>query len=295
MVHTPVLLHEVIRALDPKPNENFIDGTLGGGGHAIEILKRIAPRGRLLAIDRDDVAIDRFRNTIVGTGFEERVVLVRGDFANVVEHMERMSFPRANGMVLDLGFSSYQLEDGRGMSFQRDEPLIMRYERDAEETAAHIVNSYSEADLADIIFQNGDERYARVIARNIVAARKKERILTTGQLVRIIENSVPKGYERGRIHPATRTFLALRIVANHERESLTQVLESLPRVVSSGGRVAIISFQSVEDALVKKSFREYQKAGIAALLFKKPLIPSTAEVAENPRSRSAKLRVAHFK
>lgn len=294
MAHIPVLLHEVIQALDPKPNEHFIDGTLGGGGHAIEILKRTGPNGRLLAIDRDETAIHRFERTLVGTGFHERVVCVCGNFADIVEHLKGAAFPSVAGMVLDLGFSSYQLEEGRGLSFQRDEPLTMRYEKSEGQTAAAIVNSYPEQKLADLIFQNSDERYARSIARNIVAARKKERILTTGQLARIIESSVPKGYERGRIHPATRTFLALRIEVNHEREDLEKVLQDMPGVFSGGGRVAVISFQSVEDALVKKAFHAYKREGIAALPSKKPIIPSAAEIAENPRSRSAKLRVAYF-
>lgn len=293
--HIPVLLHEVIQALDPKPNEHFVDGTLGGGGHAVEILKRTAPNGRLLAIDRDETAIKRFRNTIAGTGFEDRVKCVCGNFADVAGHLKSVSFPSVSGMILDLGFSSYQLEEGRGLSFQKDEPLTMRYEAGEGETAASIVSGYSERDLADLIFQNSDERYARVIARNIVAARKKERILTTGQLARIIESSVPKGYERGRIHPATRTFLALRIEVNHEREALEKVLGDMPSIFSGGGRVAVISFQSVEDALVKKAFHAYKREGIAILPSKKPIVPSSAEVAANPRSRSAKLRVAYFK
>ncbi|MEK7624498.1 MAG: 16S rRNA (cytosine(1402)-N(4))-methyltransferase RsmH [Patescibacteria group bacterium] len=324
MTHTPVLLKEVITVLDPKPGEFFIDGTVGGGGHTLEILKKIGPKGKLLGIDWDEEAIKNFKFSPCGESPEGRqissfknVILLNDSYANLPKILEAMPAGRqgnklgmADGLLLDLGMSSDQLEcSGRGFSFMRDEPLDMRYRvaltdanraaepasdqyESASLTAAEIISSFNEKELADIFFQYGDERFSRRIAQKIIEERKKQRILTTFGLVDVIKKAVPKNYERGRIHPATRVFQALRIYVNQELENLENLLKNIDKILKPKGRIAIISFHSLEDRLVKNYFREKAKEKKIEILTKKPISPTIEEAGQNPRSRSAKLRAA---
>jgi len=295
LVHVPVLLHEAITLLDPKPNECFVDATLGAGGYAKEILARTAPQGKLFAVDLDENAVAHFERYITATEWAPRVIVQQGNFADLPELMGQNHFPRADGLIADLGFSSDQIEaSGRGFTFLKDEPLLMAYDIHSSCTAAAIVNGYTEKELGELIQRYSNERYAARIAKNIVVRRKARKIITTKELVDIIIRSVPERYERGRIHPATRTFLALRIAVNNELENLTRLLARLEAIVKPGGRVAIISFQSLEDKLVKDAFRQKQKEGRFVAMTKKPLIPGEEEIRNNSRARSAKLRVARI-
>ena len=290
MTHTPVLLKEAIEILNPQPGEFFIDGTIGGGGHAIEITKRIEPNGILLGIDWDKEAIQRFK--VKGLRFKN-LILVQGNYADLPEILEKHNLPKADGLLLDLGMSSDQLENsGRGFSFLRNEPLDMRYNHDNGATAAGVVNSFSEKDLAEIFWQYGGEKFSRLIAKKIIEERRNKRILTTFDLVEAVKKSTPRNYERGRIHPATRTFQALRIYVNDELGNLETLLQNLCQIIR--GRAAIISFHSLEDRLVKNYFRQMAKEGMAEILTKKPIRPTNEEIQANPRSRSAKLRAIIF-
>ena len=292
MPHIPVLLNEVLKILDPKPGEFFIDGTAGSGGHTEAILERVGPSGRVLGIDFDPDAVERlqtgkFKNS-------ENVILVNGNYADAREILSERNLEKADGLLLDLGFSSVQIEDsGRGFSFQRDEPLDMRFNPKSDRsTAEEVVNSFEEKELADIIFKFGEERMSRRIAKAIVLQRRKERIRTTLELAEVIKGAVPRSYEHGRIHPATRTFQALRIYVNDELQNVERALSEMPNILKSGARAAVISFHSLEDRIVKNGLREMKKQNILEILTKKPIIASDEEARENPRSRSAKLRGA---
>lgn len=291
-IHIPVLLHEVVTYLDPKPGQFVIDGTFGGGGYAEAILTRLAPRGRFLGFDLDIGAVlaggPRIR-TSEKQGVE--ITLVNENFAELPEFLARHEYGKADGLVLDLGFSSDQLEkSGRGFSFLRNEPLLMTYDPGVE-SVRDILIRIDEDTLAHIIVDFGEERYARRIAHAIKERGSRTPLRTTGELAQAIAAAVPKGYEHGRIHPATRTFLALRVYANHELENLERILSSLAAIVRGGGRVCIVSFHSLEDRLVKTYCAKLVKADQAALLTKKPVRPDGAEAERNPRARSAKLRV----
>ncbi|MFH0891085.1 MAG: 16S rRNA (cytosine(1402)-N(4))-methyltransferase RsmH [Candidatus Liptonbacteria bacterium] len=281
MSHTPVLLNEVLEYLDPKPGEFIIDGTINGGGHAREIIKKISPGGTLLGVDWDPELLEK-------TGKElgkEKVVLAAGNYADLPEILRQYRLPRADGLLLDLGFSSWQLEMGRGFSFQKDEPLEMTYSP-KEVPAWQIVSGLREAELQKTIRELGGERYAGRIA----AAIKSVRPRTTKELRDAIVRAVPKGYERGRIDPATRTFQAIRILVNKELENLGKILRELPEVLSSGGRAVILTFHSLEDKVVKNGFRDLVRENGCRLLTKKPIAAKRGEILQNPRSRSAKLR-----
>ena len=334
MAHIPVLLQECLTALNPKPGEFHIDGTLGAGGHAREILKRITPGGTLLAVDRDPRAAYRFKAD--GVDQTVRLVVEAGSYATLPAILNRHHLPKADGLLLDLGFSSEQITGGelvgRGFSFTADEPLLMTYD-DETPSVAQLLAELSVSDLATIIREYGEERYAQQIADSISRMAKAEGIATTGQLVTAIKAAVPAGYEHGRLHPATRTFQALRIYANGELRHLETLLEQLPHIVRSGGRVAIISFHSLEDRIVKNYFRQYMrdrggrsvgdshesdksqagelpnstsaspvdrsaspadKSAAAAAGVKKPIVATEDEMVINPRSRSAKLRVLYM-
>lgn len=293
MAHVPVLLKESIELLNPKEGEYFIDATLGGGGHAIEIARRIGTTGRLLAVDLDEDAIEKFKNRIQGTEYETRIVVQKGNFAHLPKIMKACAFPKAHGLIADLGFSSDQLEGGaRGFSFQRREPLMMNYDKETHMKAAHIVNTYSESQLRALLRDYSGERYAGKIAKSIVRQRKKERLITTDQLVQVIAGAVPKNYEQGRIHAATRTFMALRIVVNDELRNLELMLSCVEDVVRPGGIVVIISFQSLEDRVVKNILKTKERERVVDVLVKKPITSSDEEIEKNPRARSAKLRAA---
>ncbi|MCL5004602.1 MAG: 16S rRNA (cytosine(1402)-N(4))-methyltransferase RsmH [Patescibacteria group bacterium] len=304
-MHTPVLLKESIAILDPKPEEFFIDGTVGSGGHSEAILEKIGPNGKLLCVDWDEKAIKNLKN-FKFKDLKKNVILVNGNYANLPEILKENNLPKADGLIVDLGFSSEQLSSGKGFSFMKDEPLDMRY-GDGEMTAAEVINSFNEKDLADIFWKYGEERFSRQIAKKIVEERRKKRILTTFELVEIIKKAVPKFYEKGRIHPATRVFQALRIYVNRELENLETLLKNLDKIIKNKpphqtklwcggkGRVAIISFHSLEDRLVKNYFRQMAKEGLAEILTKKPITPSEEEIKNNPRSRSAKMRAIELK
>lgn len=290
-MHTPVLLNEVIKILDPKPGEFFIDGTIGGAGHAIEIFKRIFPEGRLLGIDWNKEMLEIARTKISAEAQNKaKLFLVNGNYADLPKILKSNGLSEADGLLLDLGVSSDELESsGRGFSFEKDEPLLMTYS-DETKPVKEILKEISENDLQKIIKDFSQERYARQIAKAIKEKEKIVPIGTSRSLALVIESAVPRNYERGRIHPATRTFMALRIYANSELENLENVLKHLNKILKHNGRVAVISFHSLEDRIVKNYFREMAKKGEAQLITKKPIVSSKREIAINPRSRSAKLR-----
>ena len=286
-MHVPVLLHEVVDLLRPGPGHRFIDATLGLGGHAGAILPRLLPRGRLLGIDCDGDALAAAAKRLAE--FRGHVELAHGDFRDIAAIAARAGFGEADGVLFDLGVSSPQLDTAsRGFSFALDGPLDMRMDRRGRTTAASLLRRGSARELERIFREYGDERYARRIARAAVASRG--RLRTTRELAELIERAVPR--RERRIHPATRCFLALRVAVNDELGALEAALAAAPGLLAPGGRVAVISFQSLEDRSVKRAFREQQRAGLMSLVTRKPVRASAAEVAANRRSRSARLRVA---
>lgn len=289
-MHIPVLQKEVLEFLDPKPGENLIDCTIDGGGHAMEILKKNSPDGKLLGIDLDKKMIAALEAKIKSENLNNLIV-AEGNFKNLKKIAEEKKISNVSGILIDLGWSSIQIEEsGRGFSFLKNEPLDMRYSNSGM-TAAEAVNRLDEKELADIFWQYGEERFSRRIAKKIVEARKKKRILTAFDLVEAVKMSVPRSYERGRLHPATRVFQALRIYVNQELENLKEVLPQAVEILAPEGRLAVISFHSLEDRIVKNFFREAKKEGKLEILTKKPIVPSDEEIKANSRSRSAKLRV----
>lgn len=300
LLHTPVLLDEVLEGLEITPGGRYIDCTVGTGGHARAILERSDPDGELLGIDLDLAAIAVAERQL--SSFGKRVTLVHDSFAQLSAIASAEGFIPADGILLDLGLSSLQLESAeRGFSFQKDGPLDMRMDRDGDITAAHLVNELDGAELAEIIAKHGEEVKARAIARAIVRSRP---LGTTLELANVVARAV--GRSR-RLHPATRTFQALRIAVNEELEALSTVLPPIPEILAKGGRMAIISFHSLEDRLVKDFMVRESRDCLCPpeivvctcghkrtlqILTKKPVRPSANEVAQNPRSRSAKLRVA---
>jgi len=297
MAHIPVMVAEVLQYLDPKPGQHFVDCTLGEGGHTAAILERTAPGGRVLAFDLDPEAIAMVKDKLASFG--DRLTAVNANFSSIESTVGNEKFGPVSGVLLDLGFSSAHIEERhRGFSFMKDEPLDMRYSGSAsigggqQLTAAEIVNSWPKDEIAHIIAEYGEERCAMNIAAAIVTARRKERILTTTQLVNIIRSAVPGNYEQGRIHPATRTFQAIRIAVNDELGSITETLPRALNVLEVGGVIVSIAFHSLEDRICKQFFSEQEKNGALEVLTPKPLVASDAEVNDNPRSRSAKLRAA---
>lgn len=289
-LHQSVLLSEALERLQVVPGDTVVDATVGGAGHFSALLGALGGAGTLVGIDADADAIVRGRAAAEGAA--PTVHLVHDNFRNIASILDTLEIEEVSKALFDLGWSSYHLSSGRGFSFRADEPLLMTYgEPEAGATAADFINSRTEEELSETFFTLGEERFARHIARGIVAARSKERILTTGHLVEVIEASVPSWYRGRRIHPATKTFQALRMAVNDElgalREGLTAAIERL----SDGGRVAVITFHSIEDRIVKSMLRDAAYAGKGTLITKKPIAPSDAELQENPRARSAKLRV----
>lgn len=293
MTHIPVLLQEVVKGLSLKPGAVFFDGTLGGGGHSKAVAESLGGQVTVFGTDMDDEAVKRAEKALAETGAKTNLYV--SNFRGIDECAQDAEIELIDGALLDLGLSSYQLDEvPRGFSFRRDEPLLMTMKRDPNEgdvTAEDIVNTWSEETIADIIYAYGEERYARRIARAIVTARSTGHIESTGQLVKIIEESVPAVYRRGRIHPATRTFQALRIAVNEELESLKQGLEKIFTKLSPSGRLAVITFHSLEDRIVKHWMREKVLEGLGNAVTRKPIIPHDEEIKSNPRSRSAKLRI----
>lgn len=292
-VHITVLLQTTIDLLEIHPGDIVLDGTLGAAGHSLEVLRQTSGNIQLIGIDMDEKALARSLERIREAGFEKQSLLLKGNFAEVEQLLHKHGIEKVDKIILDLGFSSNQLElEGRGFSFLRDEPLVMTLSNDPEDTTAYdVVNHWGEESIADILHGFGEERFSRRIARAIVERRNMEPIKTTFDLVQVIESSVPKFYKNGKIHPATRTFQAIRIAVNKELESLKAILESVPRVLSSQGRIGIISFHSLEDRIVKRAFLQMEQDGVGKRITKKPYIPNQIEIKENPRSRSAKLRV----
>ena len=285
--HVPVLLRETIEFLNVRPEGNYIDATLGAGGHAAEILNRLES-GRLLGLDRDPQALAVARDRLAGFG--EKLIMQHGNFAQIDVLHAASGLPPVDGVVADLGLSSMQLNDAsRGFSFSLPGVLDMRIDQSAGTTAADIVNYASERELADIFFNLGEERHSRRIARAIMKARPYR--LTT-ELAQVVTRAIPSRAGLHQINPATRSFMALRIAVNDELQSLDQFLDKVLMVLRPGGRVVILSFHSLEDRRTKQMFRRWQAAGVATILTRKVVRPADEEVHINPRARSAKLRAA---
>ncbi len=284
---------EVLLLLVRGTNRTYLDCTVGYSGHAEKILETSDSNSRLIGFDRDEVAIAASREKLARFG--GRVLLFHGHFVDLKQHLTLSGISQVDGILFDLGVSSPQLEEpARGFSFQEDGPLDMRMDQSMSGTAAELVNRWPEAQLADTIFQFGEERFSRRIARAIVCARQRHPLATTKELVSVIEGAVPSNYRHGRLHCATRTFQALRIAVNQELDCLEPALRDAVDVLSPGGRLCVISFHSLEDRIVKHTLRtlsstDYPKV---VVLTKKPQVPSREESGRNPRSRSAKLRAA---
>jgi 16S rRNA (cytosine1402-N4)-methyltransferase len=299
MPHIPVLLNEVLEVLNPKRGEFFIDGTVDGGGHAASILEKMMPEGKFLGLDWDKEILEKTRKKIEAKfqipNSKFQIFWINDNFKNIPMILKNKKLGKADDLLLDLGFSSEQLESadwrtGRGFSFNPpaggDEPLLMTYS-DSERPVREWLKLLKEFELTRIIREFGEERYAQRIAR---AIKTYLPIQTSKKLAEIISRAVPKNYERGRIHPATRTFQALRIFANQELGNLRNILLRITDVLNPGGRLAVITFHSIEDRIIKNVFRNLAKEGKVEILTKKPIQPSQQEVQTNPRSRSAKLR-----
>lgn len=289
--HIPVLQKEVIEYLNPKPNENFIDCTVGEGGHSLAILERIAPNGKILGIDADPEVIRQLKSKILN--LKSKIVLVCDNFVNLKEIVKKEKFRQISGILFDLGMSSWHLENsGRGFSFLRKEPLDMRYNFQNYLTAEKIVNYWSFQEIEKILRDYGEERFAKEIAEKIIEARKWKPIENTFQLVEIIKRAVPVWYQYKKLHFATRTFQSIRIAVNDELNNLEKALPQALEILRTGGTLAVISFHSLEDRIVKNFYRARNSISEIKILTKKPIIPSQKETKINPRSRSAKLRVA---
>jgi len=292
-MHIPVLKKEVVKYLAPKKNQNFIDATIGELGHALEILKRIGPKGKVLGIDWDPEIIKKVKNKIQAKENENRLILVCDNFANLKKIVEEKKFQPINGVLFDLGLSSWDLENsGRGFSFQKNEPLIMKYNPDDKNypTAKEIVNRWGEKEIKKILKEFSQEKFAKIIAKNIVKTRKIKPIETTKELVEVIKSSVPGWYQHKKIHCATKTFQALRIAANNELNNLKIGLSQAVAITEKNGHIVVISFHSLEDKIVKSFFKKLELAGIGKIITKKPIKPSIEEIKINRKSRSAKLR-----
>ena len=303
--HIPVLLNECIESLNIQPDGIYVDGTVGLGGHSSEIVRHLTT-GRLICIDRDETAIERSRERL--KEWKDKITFVHGNFCDVAAILKEMEIPKVNGMLFDLGVSSPQLDEGdRGFSYMTDAPLDMRMDRSDTLSAWLIVNKWPQEKLEYIIKVYGEERYARLIAAAVIRARAEQTINTTGQLVEIIKKAVPAAALREKQHPAKRTFQAIRIAVNDELGAVEKMMEEAPDLLAPGGRLAVISFHSLEGRIVKKGIQSREngctcprEAPICTCGFvqtlksvnRKPITASEQELEENPRSRSAKLRVA---
>jgi 16S rRNA (cytosine1402-N4)-methyltransferase len=290
-IHTSVLLDECMSFLRPESGKTYVDGTLGLGGHTEKILELSSPEGRVVAFDWDENAIVRAQERLLPFG--DRLQIQRRNFAEISTGLDSVGIEQVDGMMIDVGLSSLQLDMGnRGFSFQQDEILDMRMDSRGKVTAGSIVQTATEEQLADIFFYYGEERQARPIAAAIIAERKNNKIETTKQLVRVVARAVPKRFHPKRIHVATKVFQALRIAVNTELENLGTILDDGVKYLKPGARFCVISFHSLEDRIVKRKFRANDSL---VVLTTKPVIPTEEEVAANPRSRSARLRVAEKK
>lgn len=292
-MHIPVLLHEVIAELDLKPDDVYLDGTINGGGHASAVAERLGEGGTIVGLDLDRTALERAKKRLAGA--KARVILKELSFRNLDIALAETGIGAADKILFDLGLSSHQFEEsGRGFSFQKDEPLLMTFKDmpgTSDLTATAIVNRWDEENIAQIVESYGEERFAKRIAHSIVLARAKHPLRTTKELIAAIEEALPAGYRFRKIHPATKTFQALRITVNDELGALAQGLEKGFQHLAVQGRMAVISFHSLEDRLVKQYFRKLSDEGMVKRITKKPIAPSEREVADNHRSRSAKLRI----
>ncbi|MCC7369993.1 MAG: 16S rRNA (cytosine(1402)-N(4))-methyltransferase RsmH [Chloroflexi bacterium] len=288
--HVSVLLAEVLAWLRPRAGGRYVDGTLGNGGHASAILQASGPDGRLLGLDADPDALPVAAARLAPYG--DRVVLVNASFRQVADVVAEQRFGPVDGILLDLGISSRQLDaGGRGFTFRHDEPLDMRFDPTRGESAADLLNHADEGEIADVLYQYGEEHRSRRVARSIVRRRERAPLASTADLIGAVEEAL--GPKRGRVHPATKTFQALRIAVNDELGALEAVLPAAASILAPGGRLAVISFHSLEDRRVKQFFRAGGDASAPLTeLTRKPIAPSDAEVMRNPRARSAKLRVA---
>lgn len=298
MQHKPVLLYEALDSLALKSGDTVVDGTLGNAGHSLEILNRIGKQGKLIGLDRDPESIRRCREILKPY---PQAVLYQENYREIKKILTDLNIQSVNAVLLDVGFSSYQIEDAsRGFSFDRDGPLDMRFNPQDELSAEDLVNALSENELERVFHDYGEESWARRIAAHICLSRRVKRIQTTFQLVEIVNEALPGKFRIRdgkkpfwmRRHPATKVFQALRIAVNEELKSLSEGLENLWACLENRGRLSVISFHSLEDRIVKNFFREKVSAGSARLIFKKPVCAGETELAENPRARSAKLRTA---
>jgi len=289
--HTSVLLEEVLEGLDIKSDSIVVDATVGGAGHLKEFANLLSDEGVLVGIDADPAALARAEEALAET--RPTLMLVPGNFRDIRDHLEGRGVTEISHALFDLGWSGFQLTAGRGFSFLADEPLQMTYGVPTEDTltAKDLLNTLDEDKIADIIFAYGEERFARRIARSIVETRAEKEIETTKELAAIVKRSVPAWYRHRKAHPATKTFQALRIAVNDELDVLREGLEGAIHLLVPGGRVAVITFHSIEDRIVKRFFEGLQRDGVGTPLTKKPIAPSKEELEENPRARSAKLRV----
>ncbi|OYV84208.1 MAG: 16S rRNA (cytosine(1402)-N(4))-methyltransferase [Parcubacteria group bacterium 21-54-25] len=287
--HDTVFLNEAPQSLAIEPSDTVVDATIGGAGHFARLLGSLSSAGTLVGIDADRDALHRARGAVRDAA--PCVHLVEDNFRNLAKILDHLRITQIDKSLFDLGWSGFQLTAGRGFSFQADEPLLMTYGSDSAETAASLVNSAPEEAIADILYTLGEERFARSIARAIVQQRHQARVLTTGDLVRAVCAGTPLWYQRRRIHPATKTFQALRIAVNDELGALREGLAAALTRTRPGGRIAVITFHSIEDRIVKTMFRDAAYAGQGMVLTRKPVTPSQREIVVNHRARSAKLRV----
>lgn len=286
MIHVPVLLAETMEWLNPQPGQTFVDGTLGGGGHTRALAERVGTEGLVLAFDRDLAAIEAAETSLRGFPIK----IAHASFREMPAVLAQLAIPAVHGVLLDIGLSSDQLADGtRGFSFDSDGPLDLRFDTTTGEPAWRLLERLDATALADLIYQFGEERHSRRIARRIVEARRQNPVRTARELAEIVRRTVPHSRDSERIHPATRTFQALRIAVNDELGALDETLRFLPDLLVAGGTAAVISFHSLEDRRVKEAFRGDPRWQV---LTRKPVTASEAEILANPRARSAKLRVA---
>lgn len=303
--HTPVLLNEVLEGLKIKEDGIYVDGTLGGAGHSLEIVKRLK-NGKLIGIDQDLNALKKAKEVL--GDYEDKTILVHNNYENIHTVLKELGFEKVDGILLDLGVSSHQLdEESRGFSHNKDAPLDMRMDYTSSFSAWDVVNNYSQKELENIIWTYGEERWAKRIAEFIVAERKEKSIDTTLELVSVIKKAIPKKVRLEGHHPAKKTFQAIRIEVNRELDVLNNSIEKMINLLNIGGRLAIITFHSLEDRIVKEKFKELYNDCICPshfpkcvcdkkreieIITRKPIVPTQKELEENPRSRSAKLRIA---
>lgn len=289
--HTSVLLHEVIDFLNIQPDGQYVDATLGLGGHALAILKRLGPQGKVLGIDRDMSSLTKAKKNLYV--YSRQCEFAHANFSQLKQVLADHNMQKIDGIVFDLGVSSVQLDDPeRGFSIRQDGPLDMRMDQSATQSAADLVNQLTQPELAKILREWGDERYAQRVASAIITERAKSPIRTTQELARTVLKAMPKGRKWQKIHPATRTFQAIRIAVNQELEILAKTFHSAVEALKPGGRICVIAFHSLEDRIVKLTFKEMKKENKIEILTKKPLKPGEEEIASNPRARSGLLRVA---